>query len=47
MNEYMSVRTGEIVEGFRAVVKTAWLDFKHYHILNLRWAKFSPHFFER
>ena len=46
MNEYMSYKTGEIVEGFRAVIKTAWQDFKNYHILNLRWGKFYPHYFE-
>ena len=46
MNEYMSYKTGEIVTGIRAVIKTALSDFKHYHIINLRWGKFPPYFFE-
>lgn len=46
MHEYVSIRTGEIVTGFRAVLKTVWEDFKHYHILNLKWARFSPYYFE-
>lgn len=44
--EYMSHKTGEIVTGFRAVLKTIWTDFKYYHIINLRWGKFPPYFFE-
>ena len=46
LNEYMSYKTGEIVTGIRAVIKTAWIDLKYYHIINLRWGKFPPYFFE-
>ena len=41
MHEYVSMMTGEIVEGIPAMIKTIWQDFKYYHILNVRWARFS------
>ena len=44
MREYVSLDTGEIVEGILAVIKTAFEDFIYYHIVNLRWKIFSPHF---
>ena len=46
MNQYMSIKTGEIVVGFSNVIKTALQDFKMYHILNFRWAKFPPEYFD-
>ena len=44
MREYVSLDTGEIVEGILAVIKTAFEDLIYYHIVNLRWKIFSPHF---
>ena len=45
-DEYVSMITGEIVEGFPAVIKAIISDFKHYHFINLRWARFSSHYLE-
>lgn len=44
MNEYVSLCTGEIVPGIKGIVHAIVNDFVNYHIVNLRWRKFTEDF---
>ena len=46
MNQYVSLRTGEIVDGFINVIITVFTELFRYRIINLRWEKFTPHYFD-
>lgn len=43
-NEYVSLCTGEIVNGIKGVVHAVVSDLVNYHIVNLRWRKFTEDF---
>lgn len=40
MREYVSIKTGEIVTGIPAVIKTIFEDFLNYHIVNVLWKRY-------
>lgn len=41
MNSYVSKVTGEICDGFFHVLRTIWIDFWHFHVINFRWEKWE------
>lgn len=43
-NEYVSLCTGEIVNGITGVVHAVVSDLINYHIVNIRWRKFTEDF---
>lgn len=36
---YVSTITGEVVDSFTDVIRTAWFDLTRYHFINWHWSR--------